>query len=155
MFCESTFCIQGGEAQVEHEQEVKGLEAEIEGLGKNGEMSSVLIKDMQKQINEYAHSTSDLEVLHSAPYAYLTFHQRAFCHVLQQMCQPESRTGCSRHAAQLAMAPAELLHGASRSFVWHISMLAAAVRPELTRLRKASASPEVDKQEIRAWQSPS
>ena len=29
-------------------------------------MSSVLVKDMQKQIDEYAHSRSELEVLHPA-----------------------------------------------------------------------------------------
>ena len=42
------------------------MEAEIESLIRNEEMSSVLVKDMQKQIDKYAHSRSELEVLHSA-----------------------------------------------------------------------------------------
>ena len=62
----SSRCIQAGEARAEHEQRVKALDAEIERLGKNEEMSSVLIGDMQKQIDEYAHSKGELEVMRSA-----------------------------------------------------------------------------------------
>ncbi len=53
-------------AQAEHEQRVEALEAEVERLRKNEEMSSVLVKDMQKQIDEYAHIKSELEVLRSS-----------------------------------------------------------------------------------------
>ena len=45
------------------------MEAEIESLQKNEEMSSVLIRDMQKQVDEYAHSQTELEVLPSALFA--------------------------------------------------------------------------------------
>ncbi len=78
--------VQAGEARAAHEQEVSALGAEIESLQKNEEMSSVLIRDMQKQVDEYAHNQTELEVLRSALFAFSAceyIHINTFC---RKMC---------------------------------------------------------------------
>ena len=94
-----TACFQAEEAQAEHKEDVKGLEAEIERLGKTEEMSSMLIKDMQKQLDEYAHSTSELEVLRSGPMHAAECQQAMYCHLLP----------LSRHAVRRAGRGASLM----------------------------------------------
>ena len=63
---DAKWCVQAGEAQAEHEQQVQAFQAEIESLRKHEEMSSVLIGDMQQQLDENAHSQAELKVLPSA-----------------------------------------------------------------------------------------
>jgi len=59
--------VQADEGLAELEQEVEKLTAEVERLKKTVELSDVLVKDMQSQIDNFIQGKDDLEVLRMAP----------------------------------------------------------------------------------------
>ena len=65
--CPRFVCVQADEGLAEHEQEVQKLTAEVKRLKKSVELSDVLIKDMQTQIDNFIQGKDELEVLHTVP----------------------------------------------------------------------------------------